>query len=187
MKKLFALLLAAAMLLGGTSALAADFTFADIAGLEFDFASGVGAWATLLYVDETGHFTAHYYDADQGDTGDDYPHGTLYECDYEGLLEIAEKVDDCTYTLNVAELTYDADRPAEKIVDGIRVVAAPPVGMENAKQLTLYLPGKPVSELPQGFMDWSHLQLLDETPDTLPWYGLYNAADEVGFVGMQGE
>ena len=57
------------------------------------------------------------------------------------------------------------------------------VGLEGTTELMLYLPGTPLAELPEGFVLWARLQGLPEETETLPCFGLYNAAQDAGFIG----
>ena len=64
----------------------------EIDGQLFYFSSGVGGWATELKVYADGTFEGHYYDSDMGDTGDDYPNGTQYDCRFKGKFSTPEQV-----------------------------------------------------------------------------------------------
>ena len=64
-------------------------------------------------------------------------------------------------------------------------------GLKAGKEMLIYLPGAPVSELPEMFMLWMEVCytfLEDETSEDkrnqkeLPFYGIYNVEDEVGFA-----
>ena len=47
----------------------------------------------------------------------------------------------------------------------------------------LYLPGAPLAELPEEFVLWTQLQGWPEEVETLPCYGICNAAQKAGFIG----
>lgn len=159
------------------------FTFADVAKKEFYFASGAGGWGTVLYIDEDGTFEGNYHDSDMGDTGDGYPNGTLYYCDFEGEFTKPEKVNDYTYKFQIKDISFANKPGTQEIIDEILYVYSDAYGLENAKDIYMYLPGAPVSELPEAYIDWVRMTWgYDEgQPAELPFYGLYNVAQEEGF------
>lgn len=182
MKKLLAVLLLCSMLL--TAALAEESLYAGLTDLDFYFSSGVGGWFTLIKVDADGSFAGDFHDSEMGDIGDEYPNGTVYGCAFRGRFGEPVQVNNYTWRLPIAELTLDEGQLPETIEDGIRYITTDaPYGLENTDALLLYLPGAPVSELPEGYLSWAHLSLMDEPVDALPFYGLYNEKEECGFVG----
>lgn len=186
MKKWLAFVLAAAVLCCAGSAPAEKeegFSFAEITDLEFLFSSGTGGWHTLLRIDENGALTGDFHDSEMGDTGEAYPDGSVYVCPFHGQLSIVEQVDSFTWKLRLVSLESDELPANEWIEDGIRYIAGTPYGLEDTDELLLYLPGMPIGSLPEGFLPWSHLWDLGEDPETLPYYALYNAQGEYGFVG----
>ena len=58
---------------------------------DFVFSSGAGAWGTFLTLDADGSFTGGYNDSDMGDTGEGYPHGKNYYCEFQGNSGILRK------------------------------------------------------------------------------------------------
>ena len=71
------------------------FSFADVADREFFFSSGAGGWCTVLYIDEDGSFEGNFRDSDMGSTGEGYPNGTLYYCDFKGRFTEPQKRSIC--------------------------------------------------------------------------------------------
>lgn len=170
---------------GGSQA-AEDFTFADVADYRFWFSSGVGAWGTELTIHEDGSFEGSYHDSDMGDTGEGYPGGTMYLCDFTGSFTEPEKVNDYTYSFRLGNLEYDRDPETEEIKNEIRYVYSIPYGMDGAEEFWLYLPGAPLEELPEEFLRWVGYYDLTATEDTeLPFYGLYNVQEKYGFSGYE--
>ena len=72
----------------------------------------------------------------------------------------------------------------EKIEDGVKYVYTTANGLDNAKDIYIYTKGAPISELPEGYLSWVNTGL-DEGATELPWYGIYNEADESGFFGWE--
>ena len=160
-----------------------DFTYAELEKLEFTFASGAGAWSTELYVAADGSFTGLYHDADMGDTGEGYPNGTQYYCRFSGSFAPPVYVDEYTYAAPIRQLLTEEEPEQVEIIDGVRWISSVPYGLENTEEVLFYLPGKPVSELPEEYVSWCRYELFEE--ETLPFYGLYNQADGYGFSSAQ--
>lgn len=164
---------------------AGDEVFGLINGYAFTFASGAGAWSTEIVISASGGFAGHYYDSDMGDSGDDYPDGTRYECHFSGTFEVSETIDPYTYKLRLAALNVESDTGAECVIDGVKVVYTDAYGIEGGENFMLYLPGRATADLPEEFLDWMGMpNAWDEIPDTLPLYGLYNVEQGTGFYSF---
>ena len=149
----------------------------------FSFSSGAGAWSTDLYIAEDGSFSGVYHDSDMGDSGDSYPNGTIYVCNFSGKFTTPEKIDEYTYSMRIESIDLE-NEPGEKIYeDDLRYVYSEPYGLDNAEEILLYLPGAKVADLPEGFLSWTYVYFDSEITDTLPIYGLYNVSGDEGFVG----
>ena len=186
MKKLTAVLTAVLMMILSVSAnaeTAAADLWAQLSGQMFLFCSGAGAWDTDLTIEEDGTFTGSYHDSEMGETGEGYPNGTVYGCLFHGQLSDPEPVDEYTWTAKIA-VEQDEGQVPESIEDGIRFVTAAPYGLENAQAVAIFLPGKPVDSLPEGFMAWSHLSELEPVAEVIPYYAIWNEADEAGFIAF---
>ena len=183
MKRRLVVLMAALMMMV-TSAIAESASMdllAQMDGQVFEFSSGVGAWSTELTVGENGSFTGSFHDSEMGETGENYPDGTLYGCSFHGQFSDPEPVDEHAWTVNLS-VEQDEGQVPEAIEDGIRYVTAAPYGLEKAQTVTVFLPGTPVDRLPEGFMIWSHLQEIDPEAKSIPYYAIWNEADEAGFI-----
>lgn len=154
------------------------FSFADLPDTLF-LSSGVGAWASELSVNADGSFTGQYHDMDMGVTGEGYPNGTQYLCNFSGQFTQPVKLNDYTYSMEIATMTSD---PPDQVTihDGIRSITSGPVGLENSERLLIYLPQAPVSQLPEDFLSWAHIY---EPRETLDLYGIYNETEGTAFVG----
>ena len=183
MKRRLVVLMAALMMMV-TSAIAESASMdllAQMDGQVFEFSSGVGAWSTELTVGENGSFTGSFHDSEMGETGENYPDGTLYGCSFHGQFSDPEPVDEYAWTVKLS-VEQDEGQVPEAIEDGIRYVTAAPYGLEKAQTVTVFLPGTPVDRLPEGFMIWSHLQEIDPEAKSIPYYAIWNEADEAGFI-----
>ncbi len=149
----------------------------------FYLSSGVGAWSTDLYLEKDGSFTGRYHDSDMGDTGEGYPKGTVYVCEFSGRFGQGERLDPFTYGLKLEELTIERPVGEEWIEDEIRYVSAMPVGLEDGENFVIYLPNTPVEKLSEDAYIWWPGRYSQEYT-TLNGYGLYNLNGEYGFYCM---
>ena len=53
--------------------------------------------------------------------------------------------------------------------------------MEGAEEVLIYLPGAPVSELPEEYINWVRNDMVDPDAVELSFYGLYNVTEQNGF------
>ena len=175
MKKLVGALLCAALAAGSFTAFAQEnteaekkaaaaeeFSFEELDDLVFYYSSGVGGWFVELNVAPDGSFKGNYHDSEMGESADEYPNGTVYGCLFHGQLEAGGMLDSGAVELNVASVEMDEGQLDEVIEDGIRYVTVAPAGLKAGESLELFRPGYPVEELPEGYLFWSHLNMLDE-------------------------
>lgn len=153
---------------------------------EFLFMSGAGGWSTSLQLEADGTFDGYYSDSDMGDTGDDYPNGTKYECAFSGKFTDIVKVSEFEYSMRLEYLNCEGELDSERIEDGVRIFTTNPYGLDDADEFLLYLPGRTTADLPKEFIDWvSFPNVWSEgnIPGSLPFYGLYNVGGLEGFFG----
>ena len=161
---------------------AADtFDFKAFENLEFYFASGAGGWRTFLNIEEDGSFFGEYSDSDMGSTGEGYPNGTYYYCKFNGKFTEAVKVNDYTYSMKIEEISCVNEPETSEIIDGILYYYATPYGMEGAEEVLIYLPGAPIAELPEEYLNWVCNDMVDPDAVELSFYGLYNVTEQNGF------
>lgn len=175
-----AALLAAAM--AGAEAAQAP-TLETLSEYDWSFMSGAGGWATYIRINPDGSFTGDYHDSEMGETGDDYPYGTIYGCVFHGQLTLGEQVSDYAWSVHVDAVEMDEGQVPESIEDGTRYMTIEPYGLTAGNDMLLFLPGTPVDELPEEFLLWAHLIGSDETE--LPNYGLYDEAADTGFIAEE--
>ena len=161
------------------------FTFEDVKDWQFSFSSGVGAWGTILEIHEDGTFQGNYHDSNMGETGDGYDNGTVYFSNFSGAFTEPEMLNDYTAAFQIDYIQLEKAPGEEEIVDGVRYVSSEPYGLENAKELYMYLPGAPTAELPEDFLSWVHFWDPSEPEEeSLAFYGLYNVTEAEGFYGF---
>lgn len=159
-------------------------SFQDIPN-QFLFASGAGAWATYMTIEDDGSFVGEYRDSNVGSVGKKHPHGTVHYCDFYGTLSEPEKVNEYTYSVKIKSLKTRVKPGKKEIKDKIKYIYTEPYGLENAKKLLIYLPGAPKSELSEEFLMWTGVGYdwdEDVKEDELSFWGIYNPKDETGFV-----
>lgn len=161
----------------------AEFSLADLRQYKFWFLSGVGGWATVLHINPDGSFSGEFHDSEMGITGDAYPNGTLFISTFSGQFTQPKKVNEYTYAMQIAELNYANELGTEEIKDGVRYCYTDVYGLEDAKDILIYLPGAPLDELPEGFRSWVKYDLSTTTDTMLPFYALNNETQQEGFSG----
>lgn len=86
---------------GQDNTVGTEFSFADVSDRTFYFSSGAGGWFTELHINSDGSFKGFFLDDDMGDTGEAYPNGSEYNCEFSGVFGGLEKVDEYTYKMNM--------------------------------------------------------------------------------------
>ena len=161
-----------------------DFAFDDVSDIEFTFASGAGGWSTYLYIEEDGTFYGNFHDSDMGCTGEGYPGGTIYYCDFSGKFTNPVKIDDYSYQFEIESLKCEKEEGEEEIIDERLYIYSYPYGLDDADKLYMYLPGKDTKDFSEELQMWL---FLTDNEKELPFYALYNENPEYGFVGYQYE
>lgn len=151
------------------------------------FSSGAGAWGTELTLSPDGTFVGEYHDSEMGDNGTDYPKGTVYTSVFTGKFGNIQKVDDCTYTMELVELNLEKTDGEEWIEDGIRYVATQPYGLDGSETFTLYTPDKETADFSEEFISWWPYKETEEgsLPEKLLCFGLCNDQQQYGFFTYQ--
>lgn len=150
---------------------------------EYYFSSGAGGWSTELTLSPDGSFTGSHYDTDMGSGGAGYV-ATIYQSEFHGRFKNPVAVNSYTYKVELdGNLVIDSPN-AQYIEDEVLYVNTEPYGMEVGREFYLFLPGAPLTALPEAFVGW----VMAPNPDLrssayLPFYGLYNAEGQYGFVG----
>lgn len=109
------------------------FSYADVSDLTFCFSSGVGAWSTIMEIHEDGSFEGNFHDSDMGDSGEGYPNGTVYFCDFRGQFSEPVRVNEYTYSAEIQNMELERESGTSEIIDGIRYIYSGPYGFDNAE------------------------------------------------------
>ncbi len=123
----------------------------------FIFTSGAGGWYTGMSISKDGSVKGTYTDMNRGITGSNYPNGQMYISKFTGKFRNLVKVNDYEYKMTLTDLDYPKVGET-KIVNGVKIDTTEPYGIANAKspgkEFILYLPGRPVKDLPQEVGGW---------------------------------
>lgn len=157
----------------------AEFSFADLKGYRFRFSSGAGAWGTVLTIREDGSFSGTYSDTDMGGEGD--LSVIQYRCDFTGRFTQPERVNDYTYSVRIAEISYAHAAGTDEIADGFHYYYTDPYGLKDAEEILIYLPGAPLDQMTEDFLSW--VIYMRPEDGKLPFYALNNEVCQQGFVG----
>lgn len=170
---------------GSDSSASAKFSFADLQYVDFTFSSGAGAWQTQLNIQADGSFSGEYWDVDMGSTGDGYPNGTQYGNTFTGTFTDLQKVNDHTYSMKLGDIHYTYEIGKEEVLDQMLYSYTEAYGLDGADEIDIYLPGTPISELPEEFLQWtaSNFDRMEAEKTGLSCYGLFNVKDGDGFSG----
>lgn len=159
--------------------------FSDVSNYEFWFGSGAGGWCTSLTLQPDGTFNGQYYDSEMGDTGEDYPNGSQYQCNFYGKFTEPVQVNAYTYRFRIETIQYSRKPGEEEIINGVRYIYSQPYGLDGTGDIYLYLPEAPVDELPKEYLDWVQMAMEDTGKDTLGFFGLYNVEEQDGFSSYE--
>lgn len=170
---------------GTESAAQKESELPDALPLDFRFSSGAGAWYTVITLNQDGSFSGEYCDSDMGDSGDAYPHGKEYICNFSGRFDTVVQIDSNTYSMTLSEITTEKESGEEWIEEGILHVASDPYGLEEGTEYRLYLPETEKEGLPEDLLSWypgwNFADADGNLPDTLSCFGIYNVKMGYGF------
>lgn len=157
---------------------------ASVFPIEFLFASGASSSGTELVLNQDGSFAGQHFDHENA-TGDGFPKGTCYLCDFSGRFEDIRQITPYIYSMTLAELDTEKEEGEEWIEDDVLYIAARPYGLEDGEEFLFYAPGVPLEEIPEEFLSWwmgrGSYQEDAGSRQTLPCYGLFNIATGEGF------
>ena len=157
--------------------------FSQLAGKSFYFSSGAGGWSTDITINKDGSFVGSFHDSEMGESGEGYPNGTVYVCNFSGQFSDADKLSRNEYSMQLQSLTPEKAKDESWIEDGVRYVVADPYGFDNGKEFRVYMPGSRTADLPEEFVQWVSMPRAwgNDVPATLPITGIYNVEGQMGF------
>lgn len=158
-----------------------DLTFADLAERQFEFCSGAGGWMESFTIEKDGLLVGHFNDSDMGSTGEGYENGTRYSSSYTGHFANLTKINEYTYTMQLADITYKEPINTEEIsnVDQIKYIYTGSYCLGGTNTFTIYLPGTPLAELSEEVQMW--IRYANESEEELT---MITIVDETNVYGI---
>ena len=158
-----------------------DLTFAELSKLQFEFMSGAGGWSEGFTIEKDGSLRGNFHDSDMGSTGEGYPNGTMYCCSYTGQFADLHKINEYTYDMKLADISYENAVGTDEICDEIQYIYTESYCLGGNDTFKIYLPGTPLSELSEEEYFWISYQNESETELTMTIivdekneYGIYS-------------
>ena len=150
----------------------------------FTFSSGAGAWWTELVISKDGSFKGFFHAARRGLTGPDHPNGEASVSNFTGKFNNLVKINDYEYKMTLTNLDYPKVGET-KIVNGVKIETSVPFGIADAKspgkEFILYLPGRPVKDLPKEVGNWIY-DFKKRMPEKLTRVVIFNKDKGWAFV-----
>ncbi len=142
---------------------------------EFVFSSGAGGWATTLTIRPDGTFDGIYSDSDYME---------MYFSTFDGRFGQPRKTGDHTYVVKIEDFRVTNDQDKVFYEEGVEYIPANPYGMDNTDELILYVPGMPISEMPEDCRSWLIYYEKENSALADGDYVLYNAQEGDAFLGL---
>lgn len=125
------------------------------------------------------YFTRHFY----GDNPVTQSVTEINVCNFKGVFSSPTKIDDYTYKMNIESMEVVSSTGEYYYDDGLKVVYCDSNSFFHVgDEIQIYLPGKPISDLGQGFWEDTHMSYNPDMVE-LNFYGLYNASNSYAFSG----
>ena len=160
-----------------------DLTFEDLSQLGFSFMSGAGGWSEEFNIERDGYFTGQYHDSEMGIRGEGYDSGSVYFSSYSGHFTDLIKINDYTYQMKLADITYDYPVDTAEIKDDIRYIYTESYCLGGTDTFNIYLKGTPVSELSEEVYSWLHM--INENESKLTFVAIADEANGYGIYSYK--
>lgn len=110
-----------------------------------------------MSISKDGSVKGTYTDMNRGITGPNHPNGQMDLSNFTGKFNNLVKVNDYEYKMTLTDLDYPKVGET-KIVNGVKIDTTEPYGIADGKspgkEFILYLPGRPVKDLPEEVGSW---------------------------------
>lgn len=159
----------------------------DFLGKNFVFASGAGAWGTVITLNEDGSFEGSFHDSNMGEIGDGYPNGTVYICEFKGKFTDIKPVEEGIWSMRLESLETEGEPGTEEIKDGVLFVTAEPYGMDGGENYLALLPGASTAMLGEESWPWFYGVLGVDIKEVseMPAAAIYNVESGYTFVSAE--
>ena len=121
---------------------------------KFVYTSNIDEWYSSFTMKKDGSFRGKYFTEKKDSTGEDYPNGTVYYCDYYGYFTDIKQLNDYSYSLQLDKVNTQELVGKETIENGVRKIVTYPYGIESGKEFILYSPETPVSKVSSKVLVW---------------------------------
>ena len=153
-------------------------TFEDLSEYQFEFCSGAGGWMDGFVIEKDGYFFGQYTDSEMGSVGEGYENGSLYCSNYSGHFTDLEKVDEYTYKMTLADISYKEEVGKEEILEGVRYIYTEAYALGGNDTFYVYLPGTPVSRFKEDVWIW--FQYANESDEELTMMVMVDEENDYG-------
>ena len=141
----------------------------ELNGKNFIFSSGAGGWSTTLSIKANGTFSSVFHDSDLGVTGPGYPGGTVSYSQVSGQFTNLYQLNEYVYQVDITNLQYANPIGSSEIKENQKYDYTETYGISKNNRMAIYLPGTPISSLPQSFAGFANGRV-PEGSSTLPIY-----------------
>jgi len=115
------------------------------APIELVFASGAGAWGTVLTLNPDGSFVGDYSDSDMD---------TRYVCKFEGQFTDIQQISNNCWSMKLGDIAMEQKEGTTWTEGSIHYIASSPHGISDGTDFLLYAPGTSADLLPADCRDW---------------------------------
>lgn len=159
-----------------------EFSFEDLSKVRFEFCSGAGGWLEEFQIESDGSFTGYFYDSNMGQSGDGYPDGTVYKSDYSGHFTDLIQINEHTYQMKLADISYKEKIGDTEISDDRFWYYTGSYCLGGNDTFTIYLPGTPLSEISEDVYIW--LRWVNESDTELTVITIVDESNGYGIYSL---
>ncbi len=120
----------------------------------FVYALDPDDWHSSFTLRKDGSFRGKYFTEKKDSTGEGYPNGTVYYCDYYGYFTDFKKLNDYSYSMHLDKVNTQDYIGKETIENGVRRIVTYPYGIESGEEFILYTPETPVNKVSSKALVW---------------------------------
>ena len=154
---------------------------------ELRYSSGFGHWADDMTLHDDGTFDGMLYDRDAGVS-------ELYIRIYNGKFTKPQKLTDHSYSMRIEFLNVTNDQDKldelgdEEYYKDYKIIPVEDPPLDRDREVIIFLPGTPLSEIPDECYQWIHFRQYEEDMETIPenMYVLCQQVEEDTYVVFDG-
>lgn len=127
----------------------------------FEYTTGMGR-VTTVTVPADGRFKGISEELVY-ETGEDYPDGTVYICEFSGNFTDGVRLNENVYSMTVCFLTFEHEVGETYIENGKRYVCVEPYGIEEGITYYLYMPGADIPSEDAEALEYTDMYFTQNT------------------------